>query len=148
MPVSLQCSKNNSAMMKVTLALMFLYLVCFVDCDDMPSRDARSPDAEAQFGLHSSYGAPVHHAPVHHAPVHHAPAPYTPPVHHAPAPYAPPVHHAPVHKEPPRPYQYEYGVADQYSGAQFNEVQSQDAAGVVVGMYNMDKTQTKYLMIF
>ena len=138
MQVSLQYSKNNSAMMKVTLALMFLYLVCFVDCDDMPSRDARSPDAEAQFGLHSSYGAPVHHAP----------ATYAPPVHHAPAPYAPPVHHAPVHKEPPRPYQYEYGVADQYSGAQFNEVQSQDAAGVVVGMYNMDKTQTKYSMIF
>merc|ERR1711913_153298 len=84
--------------------------------------------------------APVHHAPLHKAPLHHAPAPYAPPVpvHPKPAPYAPPpVHHAPAYKEPARPYQYEYGVADQYSGAQFAETQTQDEAGVVKGSYSV-----------
>merc|ERR1719234_1785884 len=73
----------------------------------------------------------LHHAPLHHArPIHHAP------IHHAPAPYAPPVHHAPVKAEP-RPYQYQYGVADSYSGSQFQETQAQDAAGVVTGSYSV-----------
>ena len=46
------------------------------------------------------------------------------------------MHHAPV-KEAARPYQYEYGVSDSYSGAQFQEAQAQDAAGVVVGSYSV-----------
>ena len=102
-------------------------------------RDERSPDADSQ------YHPPFHHAPapyaqpIHNAPpIHHAPAPYASPVHHSPpVHHAPPVHHKPVHKEPARPYQYEYGVADQYSGAQFQEVQTQDAAGVVVGQTHL-----------
>ena len=69
--------------------------------------------------------APVHHAPVHHAPAYHAPAPYVPPVHHAPAPYKAPVHKAPVYKEEPRPYQFQYGVNDQYSGSQFQQTEAQ-----------------------
>merc|ERR1719318_1074755 len=90
-------------------------------------RDKRNPDAEAQF----HHGPPLHHAPAPYgAP---PPAPYAPPVHHAP----PPVHHAPAYKEPARPYQYEYGVADQYSGAQFAETQTQDEAGVVKGSYSV-----------
>merc|ERR1739847_208312 len=70
------------------------------------------------------HGAVVHHAAplFHHAAplVHHA----APLVHHA----APLIHHAPVvHPAPayvekgePAPYAYEYGVADDYSKAQFN----------------------------
>jgi len=85
---------------------------------------------------HPVHHAPVHHAPVHHAPlVHHAPAPYAPP----PAPYVPPVkaHHAPAYDGPDRPYTYEYGVSDAYSGSQFNQVESKDQAGVVVGSYSV-----------
>merc|ERR1719244_1833631 len=121
-----------------------------MDMDMGPSatRDERSPDADAD-GVHPHHGPPVHHrlplhhAPVHHAPVHHAPihapAPYAPPIPKAPAPYVPPppVHHAPAYKEPARPYQYEYGVADSYSGAQFAETQTQDEAGVVKGSYSV-----------
>merc|ERR1712107_232412 len=84
--------------------------------------------------------APVHHAPVHHAPVHHAPVHHAPLV-HAPAPYAPPkpvpVHHAPSYNEPARPYQFEYGVSDQYSGSQFQQAEAQDNSGVVVGSYSV-----------
>merc|ERR1712212_303714 len=76
--------------------------------------------------------APVYHkpAPVHPAPVvvaHPAPvvahpvkvahpAPYHPaPVVHKPAPY----HPAPAYKDEPAVYQYNYAVADDYSGANF-----------------------------
>ena len=77
--------------------------------------------------------APVHHAPVHHAPVHHAPLVHAAPViAHAPVVHKAPLHHAPVKAEP-RPYQYQYGVADSYSGSQFQETQSGDASGVVTG---------------
>ena len=131
-----------------------------MDMDLGPSatRDERSPDADAD-GVHPHHGppvhhrlplhhapvhhapvhhAPIHHAPVHHAPLHHAPAPYAPPIPKAPAPYVPPpVHHAPAYKEPARPYQYEYGVADQYSGAQFAETQAQDGNGVVKGNFTI-----------
>ena len=71
---------------------------------------------------------PVHHAPVHHAPLVHA----APVIAHAPVVHKAPLHHAPVKAEP-RPYQYQYGVADSYSGSQFQETQSGDASGVVTG---------------
>merc|ERR1719245_2767823 len=61
---------------------------------------------------------------------------FTLPLHPIPPP-PPPVHHAPAYKEPARPYQYEYGVADSYSGAQFAETQTQDEAGVVKGSYSV-----------
>ena len=57
----------------------------------------------------------------------HAPAPY-----HAPAP-----HHAPVYKEEPKPYSYEYGVHDDYSGANFNAGEVADGAGNVEGSYSV-----------
>ena len=48
------------------------------------------------------------------------------------------VHHAPAYAEgPPRPYQYNYGVSDAYSGSQFTEAQAQDEKGVVVGSYSV-----------
>merc|ERR1712083_1120338 len=108
-----------------------------MDMDMGPSatRDERSPDADAD-GVHPHHGPPVHHRlPLHHAPVHHAPVHHAP-IHHAPIHHAP-LHHAPAYKEPARPYQYEYGVADQYSGAQFAETQTQDEAGVVKGSYSV-----------
>ena len=62
-----------------------------------------------------------------------APAPYKPapaPVYKAaPAPYKP----HPEAKLPPQPYQYEYGVADQYTGTNFQAVENQDAEGTVIG---------------
>merc|ERR1719347_2435043 len=94
------------------------------------------------------HGAVVHHAAplfhhaaplVHHAAplVHHA----APVVHHAapviahPAPY----HPAPayVEKGEPAPYAYEYGVADDYSKAQFNAAETADANGAVTGSYSV-----------
>merc|ERR1719350_1907266 len=59
----------------------------------------------------------------------YAPAPY------APAPYKP----ASYEKElPPQPYQFEYGVADQYSGTNFQAVENQDAEGTVIGSYRVN----------
>merc|ERR1712001_390464 len=83
-----------------------------------------------------------HHAVVHAAPAaYHAPAPV---VYHAPAPvyhaapayHAPaPAYHAPVKyaKESPEPYSFTYGVADDYSKANFNAAESGDVNGVVGG---------------
>merc|ERR1711910_189913 len=49
---------------------------------------------------------------------------------------APAYHAAPVYKEerlPPQPFAYEYGVADDYSKANFKKTESQDGNGVVTG---------------
>merc|ERR1712072_379907 len=58
----------------------------------------------------------------------------------APPAYAPaPAYHAaPVYKEeklPPQPFAYEYGVADDYSKANFKKTESQDGNGVVTGSF-------------
>merc|ERR1711962_1209379 len=87
--------------------------------------------------LAACYGAPQglygHPAP-YHAP---APAPYHAPV---PAPYhAPAPHHAPepVYKDEPKPYSFEYGVHDDYSGANFNAGEVADGSGNVEGSYSV-----------
>ena len=75
----------------------------------------------------------------------YAPAPaYAPaPVAYAPAAaYAPaPAYHKPaVYKEeklPPQPFAYEYGVADDYSKANFKKTETQDANGVVSGSFTI-----------
>merc|ERR1712088_143730 len=81
--------------------------------------------------------AVAHAAPlVHAAPVvHHAPI-----VHHAPVVHAAPVaHHAVGYAAPDlaevSPYTYNYGVADEYSGAAFSQSESNDGTGVVEGSY-------------
>ena len=51
-----------------------------------------------------------------------------PPAYGAPAPYAP-------EKLPPQPYAYEYGVADDYSKANFKKTETQDANGLVSGSF-------------
>merc|ERR1712012_928093 len=57
-------------------------------------------------------------------PVAYAPAP----AYHKPAPYVP-------EKLPPQPFAYEYGVADDYSKANFKKSEIQDANGVVSGSF-------------
>merc|ERR1711997_965556 len=54
------------------------------------------------------------------------PAPYHP----APAPYHAPAHPAPVYDESPKPYAFQYGVADDYSGAKFNAQEAADGKAV------------------
>merc|ERR1712086_229063 len=54
-----------------------------------------------------------------------APAPY-----HSPAPYHAPAHPAPVYDESPKPYAFQYGVADDYSGAKFNAQETADGKAV------------------
>merc|ERR1711978_455867 len=51
-----------------------------------------------------------------------------PPAYGAPAPYAP-------EKLPPQPYAYGYGVADDYSKANFKKTETQDANGLVSGSF-------------
>ena len=57
----------------------------------------------------------------------------------APAPvraYGPPpvpAYGKPNEDLPPQPYQYEYGVSDQYSGSNYQAVESQDQQGTVIG---------------
>merc|ERR1712082_547870 len=57
----------------------------------------------------------------------------------APA-YGAPAYAAPVYAEkplPPQPYAYEYGVADDYSKANFKKTETQDAAGNVAGSFTI-----------
>merc|ERR1712141_902743 len=89
----------------------------------------------------------VHHAApvVHAAPAYHAPAPvvHAAPAYAAPAPvvHAAPAYTAPVavvhKKELPEPYTYTYGVADDYSKANFNAAETSDASGNVGGSYSV-----------
>merc|ERR1719191_921123 len=57
----------------------------------------------------------------------------------APAYHAAPAYPAaPAYKEeklPPQPFAYEYGVADDYSKANFKKTETQDANGVVAGSF-------------
>merc|ERR1711983_746599 len=81
---------------------------------------------------HGVVAHPVAHA-VHH-PVAHAVAPV---VHHAPIVHAAPAYHAPEPAYADEPYTYQYGVADDYSNANFNAAETSDANGVVSGSYDV-----------
>ena len=48
-----------------------------------------------------------------------------------------PYHPAPYDKIPPKPFAYEYGVKDEYSGAYFDKKETQDEYGVVSGEYRV-----------
>merc|ERR1712083_800670 len=89
---------------------------------------------------HGVVAHPVAHAvyhPVAHAVavapvVHHATV-----VQHAPVVHAAPAYHAPEPAYADEPYPYQYGVADDYSNANFNAAETGDAAGVVSGSYDV-----------
>merc|ERR1719293_318163 len=72
------------------------------------------------------------HAVAHPVAVAHAPV-----VHHAPV-----VAHTAGYAQPdlaePSPYSYTYAVADDYSGAAFNQAESNDGTGVVEGSYSVN----------
>ena len=72
----------------------------------------------------AAFACADHPAPYHPAPYH--PAPY-----HAPAPYKPV-----AYDETPKPYAFQYGVADDYSGARFNAQESADGKAVT-GSYQV-----------
>merc|ERR1712158_100374 len=97
------------------------------------------PVAHHAVAHHAVHAAPAY-APapvVHAAPAYHAPAPV---VHAAPVVKVAPAYHAApvVHvKETPEPYTYTYGVADDYSKANFNAAETSDANGVVSGSYQV-----------
>merc|ERR1711956_157080 len=61
-----------------------------------------------------------------------APRPDGPPAYGPPAPY-----HAPA-KLPPQPFAYQYCVADDYSGANYEKAESQDAGGNLQGSYRVN----------
>ena len=64
------------------------------------------------------------------------PAPYAP----APAPYhapAPAYGKAPAYDESPKPFAFEYGVADDYSGAKFNAAETTDGK-TLSGSYSVN----------
>merc|ERR1712117_500539 len=99
---------------------------------DAPNR-LHGADAVVSHGIHAVH-APVHHA-VHAAPAYHAPV-----VHAAPAYHAPVAHAGYVADDlaEPSPYSYTYAVADDYSGAAFNQAENNEGAGVVDGEYSVN----------
>jgi len=104
--------------------------------------------ADSPNRLHGARGVVAH--PVVHGfghgvahPVAHAIA------HPVAVAHAPLLHHAPVvahavggYAQPdlgePSPYSYTYAVADDYSGAAFNQAESNDGTGVVQGSYSVN----------
>merc|ERR1712021_287092 len=90
-------------------------------------------------GARSVIGHPIAHAIAH--PVAHA-AYAAPVVHAAPAYHAPVVHAAAGYAAPDlaevSPYAYNYAVADDYSGAAFNQGETNDGNGVVQGSYSVN----------
>ena len=61
--------------------------------------------------------------------------PAGPPAYGPPAPYHPAPHGKPI-DEAPKPYAFQYGVADDYSGAKFNAQETADGK-VVTGSYQV-----------
>merc|ERR1712224_265332 len=91
-------------------------------------------------GARGVIGHPVSHAIAH--PVAHAVAPFGV-AHAAPLVHAAPVVHAAAGYAAPdlaevSPYTYNYAVADDYSGAAFNQAESNDGTGIVEGSYSVN----------
>merc|ERR1712021_251768 len=98
---------------------------------------------------HAVHAAPAYHAPiVHAAPAYHAPIVHAAPAYAAPVVHAAPAYHAPIVKAAAgyavpdlaevSPYAYNYAVADDYSGAAFNQGETNDGNGVVEGSYSVN----------
>merc|ERR1712071_99110 len=78
-------------------------------------------------GVGLGFGHGVGHAVAHPVAIAHAPL-----VHHAVGGFAQP------DLAEPSPYSYNYGVADEYSGAAFSQSESNDGTGVVQGSYSVN----------
>merc|ERR1712066_995768 len=125
---------------------------------DAPNR-LHGADAVVSHGVHAVHAPLAHHGVAHavHAPlahhgvglahhgvahaVHAAPAYHAPVVHAAPAYHAPVAHHAGYVADDlseVSPYSYTYAVADDYSGAAFQQAENNDGAGVVDGEYSVN----------
>merc|ERR1712021_36319 len=127
MGIQLISSRIETSDMKYLAILLFVGVATALpigdgEADADAQRDLPRRQQQPQQKRQAPYGPP----PPVYAP---APAPYKP----APA-YKP----HPVEKLPPQPYQYEYGVADQYTGTNFQAVENQDAAGTVIGSYRVN----------
>merc|ERR1712025_1312598 len=61
-----------------------------------------------------------------------------PPPAYAPAPYHPPAKGYAPEKLPPQPFAYQYGVADDYSGANYEKAETQGADGNLQGSYRVN----------
>merc|ERR1711892_1278558 len=89
------------------------------------------------------HAAPAYAAPAYHAPIVHAAPAYAAPVVHAAQAYHAPVVHAAAGYATPdlaevSPYAYNYAVADDHSGAAFNQGETNDGNGVVQGSYSVN----------
>ncbi len=87
-------------------------------------------DEPSPYRAPDPYKAPPPPPPPAYKPAPYRPAPYKP------APYKP----APYKEEklPPQPFVYEYGVRDEYTGADFDKKEEQDSYGNVAGEYRVN----------
>merc|ERR1712032_470172 len=110
---------------------------------DAPNR-LHGADAVVSHGVHAVHAPLAHHGLAHHGvahAVHAAPAYHAPVVHAAPTYHAPVAHHAGYVADDlseVSPYSYTYAVADDYSGAAFQQAENNDGAGVVDGEYSVN----------
>merc|ERR1719443_2053365 len=122
---------------------------------DAPNR-LHGADAVVSHGVHAVHAPLAHHGIAghglvhgglaHHGVAHAVHAPVVAHAVHAPVVHAAPAYHAPVAHagyaaddlSEVSPYSYTYAVADDYSGAAFNQAENNDGAGVVDGEYSVN----------
>merc|ERR1712117_748708 len=131
-------SFENNHLISTTITKMKSF-VAFVALLAVANAEVKS-HATVKHGHSAGYSHAVAHAPSHPAPAYKpAPVYHPAPVYKpAPAPvykpapaYHAPAYHAPAYKEPayadvPAKYQYEYAVADDYSGVNFGANEARD----------------------
>merc|ERR1719414_2431724 len=115
---------------------------------DAPNR-LHGADAVVSHGVHAVHAPVIAHAApvVAHRAIHAAPViAHAAPAYHAPVvAHAAPAYHAPVKAgyvaddlAEVSPYSYTYAVADDYSGAAFQQAENNDGTGVVDGEYSVN----------
>merc|ERR1712106_472011 len=124
----------NMSGMKVFSILFIFYGVALGDTGyGAPPTYHSPPSYHASPPYHPP--PPPYHAP-EPVPAYHAPVPA--PAYHAPVVHAAPAYHAePVYSDEPSPYNYEYGVHDDYSGTTFNAGEHGDGHGNVEGSFSV-----------